>query len=74
MNRPNWGRAIWLLVGLAVSAGVVVEAAFPDAHNPPPAGWMGPVFKLSQSYPPRRSSGSTPIAAKSCISGARTWC
>ena len=27
------------------------QAAFPDAHNPPPAGWTGPVFKLSQSYP-----------------------
>jgi hypothetical protein len=36
---------------MAVAAGVVVEAAFPDAHNPPPAGWTGPVFKLTQNYP-----------------------
>ena len=30
---------------------VVVDAAFPDAHNTPPAGWTGPVFTLSQNYP-----------------------
>jgi hypothetical protein len=27
------------------------SAQFPDAHNPPPAGWTGPVFKLRQDYP-----------------------
>jgi hypothetical protein len=27
-------------------------AQFPDAHNPPPPGWTGPVFKLRQDYPP----------------------
>jgi hypothetical protein len=26
-------------------------AQFPDAHDPPPAGWTGPAFRLSQSYP-----------------------
>jgi hypothetical protein len=26
-------------------------AAFPDARDLPPAGWTGPVFKLSQAYP-----------------------
>lgn len=26
-------------------------SVFPDAHDPPPAGWTGPVFRLSQSYP-----------------------
>jgi hypothetical protein len=26
-------------------------AAFPDAHDAPPRGWTGPVFKLSQNYP-----------------------
>jgi hypothetical protein len=26
-------------------------SAFPDAHDKPPAGWTGPVFRLSQSYP-----------------------
>src|SRR5436309_12148942 len=34
-----------------VSCVVIGQAAFPDAHNPPPAGWIGPVFKLSQNYP-----------------------
>ena len=37
-----------VLVGLSMS---VLKAAFPDARNAPPAGWSGPVFKLSQSYP-----------------------
>jgi hypothetical protein len=27
------------------------QAPFPDAHDPPPAGWTGPVFKLRQDYP-----------------------
>jgi hypothetical protein len=36
---------------LGCLAVVAMEAAFPDAHNPPPAGWSGPVFKLSQDYP-----------------------
>ena len=26
-------------------------AQFPDAHNAPPPGWSGPVFRLSQQYP-----------------------
>jgi hypothetical protein len=37
-------------------------AAFKDAHDPPPPGWTGPVFKLSQNYPT-----SLPAA------GARPW-
>jgi len=37
-----------ILGALSVAA---MEAAFPNAHNPPPAGWSGPVFKLSQDYP-----------------------
>jgi hypothetical protein len=51
MNRPVWARCGGVLAGVALIAGVVVEAAFQDAHNPPPAGWTGPVFKLSQNYP-----------------------
>jgi hypothetical protein len=27
------------------------RANFPDAHDAPPPGWTGPVFKLSQDYP-----------------------
>lgn len=37
-----------IIVGLG---SVVLSAAFPNAQNPPPAGWTGPVFKLSQDYP-----------------------
>ncbi len=29
----------------------VINNNFPDAHDLPPAGWNGPVFKLSQDYP-----------------------
>ena len=40
------------IAAIAAAVGVVVvEAAFPDAHDSPPAGWTGPVFKLSQNYP-----------------------
>jgi hypothetical protein len=35
------------------------QAAFKDAHNPPPPGWTGPVFKLSQNYPMSLPSAST---------------
>jgi len=44
-------------VGVAAGAiivalgSVALRAAFPDAHDKPPAGWTGPVFKLSQDYP-----------------------
>lgn len=36
---------------LILSATTAQAASFPDAHEKPPAGWTGPVFKLSQSYP-----------------------
>jgi hypothetical protein len=35
----------------AAAAGSVPE--FADAHDEPPAGWSGPVFRLSQDYPER---------------------
>lgn len=35
------------------------QAAFKDAHDPPPPGWTGPVFKLSQNYPVSLPSAST---------------
>ena len=46
-------RVLRLLVGvsLVALASSAIQAAFPDAHNAPPAGWTGPVFKLSQAYP-----------------------
>lgn len=30
---------------------------FPDAHDPPPSGWTGPVFKLRQDYPATLPTG-----------------
>jgi hypothetical protein len=39
------------LIAIAASAPLAAFAAFPDAHDAPPAGWTGPVFKLSQAYP-----------------------
>jgi hypothetical protein len=36
---------------LVLFATTAQAASFPDAHEKPPAGWTGPVFKLSQSYP-----------------------
>jgi hypothetical protein len=38
-----------MFLGIALSG--AAYAAFPDAHDAPPAGWTGPVFKLSQAYP-----------------------
>ena len=43
-----------IVVTAAIAAPVAAAQAFPDAHNPPPAGWTGPVFKLSQNYPATR--------------------
>src|SRR3954469_18220612 len=30
---------------------------FVDAHEEPPKGWPGPVFRLSQEYPPEAPAG-----------------
>jgi hypothetical protein len=38
-------------LGFMIVAIADADAEFPDAHNPPPPGWTGPVFKLSQNYP-----------------------
>ena len=39
---------IFFIVPLLTTA---QSGTFPDARNPPPAGWTGPVFKLRQDYP-----------------------
>src|SRR5262249_12495473 len=51
-SEQGWAYApnITLDPGGATGGGGA-PAAFPDAHDPPPAGWNGPVFKLSQAYP-----------------------
>jgi hypothetical protein len=50
MRRPRR----WLGTGVATClamAGVAIAANAPDAHDPVPPGWTGPVFRLSQTYP-----------------------
>jgi hypothetical protein len=42
------GITAMIVMGLAIAG---IQAAFPNAHNNPPAGWPGPVFTLSQAYP-----------------------
>jgi hypothetical protein len=59
MNMPQWNldRRVARIATSAMVAGLIgalsssAMAAFPDAHDPPPPGWTGPVFKLSQNYP-----------------------
>ena len=36
---------------LCLGLGATARAEFPNAHDEPPSGWAGPVFKLSQAYP-----------------------
>jgi hypothetical protein len=62
----QYARAALMLIGTLTVAGVTY-AAFPDAHDPPPAGWTGPVFKLTRSWsdgegPMRRSWVVLPLA------------
>src|SRR4051794_41226454 len=53
MTRLKLLGRLRLVAGLLIAAtgSVALHAAFPDAHNPPPTGWTGPVFKLSQAFP-----------------------
>lgn len=44
-------HALRVAVLVIFGAPLVWAASFPDAHEPPPPGWTGPVFKLSQNYP-----------------------
>jgi hypothetical protein len=55
MDHAGLSRFARLGVATALIAAACVAityAAFPDAFNMPPTGWTGPVFKLSQNYPP----------------------
>lgn len=47
--RPRLQPLAVLMIAAALP--LTAQGAFKDAHNPPPTGWTGPVFKLSQSYP-----------------------
>jgi hypothetical protein len=57
VRRNSFVRCVCVLVACIP---VIARGAFPDAHNPPPAGWSGPVFKLSQAYPQSLPSISNP--------------
>src|SRR5437762_2072354 len=51
-----------ILAGCALLIVTVAYAhgqPFPDAHEGPPTGWTGPVFKLSQDYPTTLPSAET---------------
>ena len=37
-----------------------VAGTFPDSHDPVPANWRGPVFRLSQQFPTIDPSKATP--------------
>jgi hypothetical protein len=52
-------KPICLAVVVAILPFVAFAANFPDAREKPPAGWNGPVFRLSQDYP-----GKLPAAEK----------
>src|SRR5206468_1101099 len=55
-----WGPNIELVsVGPQPGSPPPGAPVFPDAHDPPPAGWTGPVFKLSQSYPTTQPAGGS---------------
>ncbi|SRR5216684_5580547 len=54
MPRTQWWGAL-VAFGLASSLAYGQSPTlgrFPDAREAPPDGWSGPVFKLSQDYPP----------------------
>lgn len=53
MHRSGTVRLSMGCVAVALM-GASIEAAFPNAKNPPPPGWTGPVFTLSQAYPATR--------------------
>ena len=56
-RRLRWAGVLAITV---LSHSTVTYGAFADARDPPPAGWQGPVFKLSQSYPRTLPSISDP--------------
>ena len=49
--RNGFVRSTVLAIVTTLTTAGSALAAFPDARDPPPAGWTGPVFKLSQAYP-----------------------
>lgn len=55
-TSPRWRHqraivATLVLGGLTAPVSRAENHGYPDAHDPPPPGWTGPIFKLSQDYP-----------------------
>jgi len=65
MKTSHGGWRCRILAGLClILVATAARAAFRDAHDNPPIGWTGKVFKLSQSYPATLpSAGSHPWTA-----------
>jgi hypothetical protein len=53
MRKPQLLRVLILVLCQVLAWRAVASSAGPyrDAHEPPPAGWLGSVFKLRQDYP-----------------------
>ncbi|NVE00659.1 hypothetical protein [Massilia sp. BJB1822] len=62
MAKSSYGALPGLLVMLCLS-GASNAANFPSSHDKVPAGWKGPVFRLSQAYPSKPPEESLPWAA-----------
>ena len=50
-NKQPAKILVVIVTGFFAALGAHAVAAFPNAHDAPPAGWTGPVFTLSQAYP-----------------------
>jgi hypothetical protein len=50
-HRSTRSKALLLAAASLVAWPALAPAQFPDAHDQPPMGWTGPVFKLRQDYP-----------------------
>lgn len=50
-GKGRFALGVAAMGALWVGFATVARAEFPSAHDEPPPGWTGPVFKLSQAYP-----------------------
>src|SRR5205823_1558222 len=50
-NEQGWAYSPNIEIVTSQPSPPTTTAAFPDARDAPIAGWSGPIFKLSQSYP-----------------------
>jgi hypothetical protein len=54
------GAWMLLVAIVGLSAIGIAQERFRNAFNDPPTGWIGPVFKLSQAYPPKTPTVEPP--------------